>query len=304
LIKLPQPDIIIVGHPGYFRVHLAWVLRRIFCKKAKLVYDVFIPLYEALVEDRELVSPGTFLAWLLHRFEKSCCRITDLNLIDTNIHAQYLIHTFGLCPEKVARIFVGATIKDHFESSFEIKPQKFNILFVGTYIPLHGIDVILSAARILADRPEIKFVLVGSGQLRSHMGRLTLEWKLKNVEFVDWVAPEHLYAFIRNHDLSLGIFGTTPKTKRVIPSKIFDICKAGVPFITSDSPAIREAFSHCENAYLIPAGNAPALAKAILHLHGSPDLRKQLAVGAGQTDRAMFSLNCLGNALLSNIHNI
>lgn len=298
-VRSPCVDAVIVGHPGYFHVHLAWLLRFFFQRRALLVYDVFIPLYEMLIKDRELLKSDSLFARLLRRFERSCCRYADLCLIDTEDHCRYLIEEYGLSPEEVVRIFVGSTIDQQFESPRISSSETFRVLFVGTYIPLHGVDVILKAARYLADDPDIRFFLVGSGQLREKMESMARKWGLSNVTFQDWISTEHLGAFIRSFDLSLGIFGITPKTARVIPSKIYDICAAGVPFITADTPAIREVFHHGENAYLIPADNPEVLAEAILRLKTDQDIRKSIAEGARQTGESIFSLKEIGNDLIN-----
>ncbi len=297
----PRVDAVIVGHPGYFHIHLAWFLRFLFQRRAILVYDVFIPLYEMLIEDRELLKSDGLFARLLRRFERSCCRYADLCLIDTDEHRRYLIEEYGLSSEKVIRIFVGSTIDQQSESPRVSSSETFRTLFVGTYIPLHGVDVILEAARYLAGDPNIRFLLVGSGQLREEMESMARKRGLSQVVFQDWIPTEDLGAFIRSFDLSLGIFGITPKTARVIPSKIYDICATGIPFITADTPAIREVFHHGENAYLIPAGNPFALAEAILRLKTDHDLRKSIAEGARQTGESIFSLERIASDLVTAI---
>lgn len=295
----PRVDAVIVGHPGYFHIHLAWFLRFLFQRRVVLVYDVFIPLYEMLIEDRGLLKSDSLFARLIHQFERSCCRYADLCLIDTEEHCQYIVKEYSLFPEKVSRIFVGSTIDQNFDSPRVVSHEIFRILFVGTYIPLHGIDIILKAIRYLAGDPDIRFSLVGSGQLREKMESLARKWEFSNVMFQDWIPTEHLGAFIRSFDLSLGIFGITPKTARVIPSKIYDICAAGVPFITADTPAVREVFKHGENAYLIPAGNPEALAEAIRYLKANRNLRDKIAEGARQTGEGIFSLKEIGNDLIN-----
>ena len=298
-VRSPRVDAVIVGHPGYFHVHLAWLLCFFFQRRALLVYDVFIPLYEMLIEDRELLKSDSLFAQLLRRFERSCCRYANLCLIDTENHCRYLIEEYGLSPEEVVRIFVGSTIDQQFESPRVSSSETFRVLFVGTYIPLHGVDVILEAARYLAGDLDIRFSLVGSGQLREKMKSIAQKWGLSNVVFHDWIPTEYLGAFIRSFDLSLGIFGITPKTARVIPSKIYDICAAGVPFVTADTPAIREVFHHGKNAYLIPPGNQEALAEAIRHLKANRNLRDKIAEGARQTGESIFSLKEIGNDLIN-----
>jgi glycosyltransferase involved in cell wall biosynthesis len=298
-IHSPQVDIIIVGHPGYFHIHLARILRLLFRKQAVLVYDIFIPLYEALVEDRKLIKQSSLLGRLLYRFEKSCCRCADLCLIDTREHCRYISRQYDLPPDKISRLFVGATIDQPIESPQIAVHENLRVLFVGTYIPLHGIDVILNAARHLKNDSDIIFTLVGSGQLRKKMENMAHQWKLTNIIFKDWIATEQLGAFIQSFDLSLGIFGMTPKTSRVIPSKIFDICASGVPFITADSPAIREVFSHGKNAYLVSPGNPKELADAICALKTNPELGKILGKGAKQIGKYVFSLKKLGDDFLN-----
>lgn len=300
-IHSPQVDIIIVGHPGNFHIHLAWLLRFLFQKKAILVYDIFIPLYEALVEDRKLIKQSSLLGHLLYRFEKSCCRRADLCTIDTLEHCRYISRKYDLPPNKISRLFVGTTIEKPIESPQIAVHENFRVLFVGTYIPLHGVDVILNSARHLKNDPEIVFTLVGSGQLRKKMETLSNHWKLKNVIFKNWIATEQLGAFIQSFDLSLGIFGTTPKTSRVIPSKIFDICASGVPFITADSPAIREVFSHGKNAYLVSPGDPKELADAICTLKTDPKLRKIISGGAKQTWNGLFALKKIGEDFLTSV---
>lgn len=301
-MRSPRVDAVIVGHPGYFHIHLAWFLRFLFQRQATLVYDVFIPLYEMLIEDRQLVKSSGLFARLLHRFEGSCCRFADLCLIDTDEHRRYLIKEYGLFSERVVRVFVGPTVGQQFESFRVSHSETFKVLFVGTYIPLHGVDVILKAAQYLAESdPDIHFSLVGSGQLREKIEGTARERGLSNVTFQDWIPTEDLGASIRSFDLSLGIFGVTPKTARVIPSKIYDICAAGVPFITADTPAIREVFSHRKNAYLIPAGNPSALADAISHLKANRDLGDKIALGARQTVKSIFSLKKIAGDLVTAI---
>jgi glycosyltransferase involved in cell wall biosynthesis len=303
-IRSPRVDAMIVGHPGYFHIHLARFLLFLFRRQTVLVYDVFIPLYEMLIEDRGLLKPDSLFARLINRFERSCCRNADLCLLDTQEHCKYIIKEYGLSHEKVSRIFVGSTIDQNFDSSRIDSQETFKILFVGTYIPLHGIDIILNAIQYLADDPDMHFSFVGSGQLRKSMESSARAQGFSNISFQDWIPTEHLGAFIRSFDLSLGIFGITPKTARVIPCKVYDICAAGVPFITADTPAVREVFRHGENAYLIPAGKPEALADAIRYLKADRNLRNKIAEGARQTGKGIFSLKKIGNDLVNQIYKI
>ena len=121
------------------------------------------------------------------------------------------------------RVFVGSTLQQwarEFDATLE--DRKFGIVFVGTYIPLHGIETILKAAEKLLPRSDIEFTLVGGGQLKDEMKSYALSHHLDNVKFIDWIDTEDLPGFMQEFDLALGVFGSTEKTQRVIATKIFD----------------------------------------------------------------------------------
>lgn len=93
--------------------------------------------------------------------------------------------------------------------------------------------------------------------------------------------------------ICLGIFGTTPKAARVIPNKVFDALAIGRPVITSDTPAIREAFIHGENIWVVPAGDEKALAEAIITLKNDKALREHLAVNGYTLFKERFSIESI-----------
>src|SRR2546423_614129 len=87
-------------------------------------------------------------------------------------------------------------------------------LFVGKLIPLHGLETILEAARLV---PDLHFNVVGSGQLQPLLQRD----RPANVGWTTWLVYEQLPAVLRGSKAALGIFGTPPKAARVIPNKAF-----------------------------------------------------------------------------------
>jgi glycosyltransferase involved in cell wall biosynthesis len=289
-LKTPAVDAVIVGHPGYFHIHLARLLRFLIRRRLLLIYDAFIPLHEALVEDRGLFPPGSLFSRLLHAFEASCLRIADICLVDTDAHQRYLSQEFDLHPGKIKVVRVGATIPSLYPEPAPTRIERdFKVVFAGTLIPLQGVDVILEAAYLLREHAQIAFCVVGSGQLEKAMRELAAHRGLSRVTFTGWLPTDRLGDMLRSHHLSLGIFGTTPKAGRVIPSKIYDICAAGMAFVSADTPAMREVFTHLENAFLVPAGSPRDLADAILRLKSDHELRSRLAEGAFQAGRVVFS---------------
>ena len=169
----------------------------------------------------------------------------------------------GLASNTLGYVWVGAE-RSFFESATRQRKKEFlQVLFYGQFIPLHGIDTIIEAARILQD-PQIRWTLIGRGQEASRIRALIAQTPLPTLHWVDWIAYDKLHEWIASADICLGIFGTSEKAASVIPNKVFQIIASGCPLITRDSSAIRELLGGASPGIrLIPAGDARALAEAI-----------------------------------------
>jgi glycosyltransferase involved in cell wall biosynthesis len=265
--KSPAPDVVIVGYLGQLDVLLLSPFARL--RGVPVVWDQFISLYDTVVQDRRRLSRSHPLARALYAWEWAACRAADCVLMDTQAHAAYIAETFGLRRERVASVWVGAEV-----SAFPARRRSggagiWTVLFYGQLIPLHGVETILRAARLLRDRP-IRFVLIGSGQDEPLVRRLLAEEPLSNLEWQPWVEYERLIDSIGDADVCLGIFGGTDKASRVIPNKIFQAVAANRPLITRDSPAIRELLrGDIDGVRLVPPADAQALADALVSMFDS-----------------------------------
>src|SRR5262249_31735141 len=147
-------------------------------------------------------------------------------------------------------------------------------------------DTILEAAR---RAPELRFRVVGSGQLES-----LLERRPDNVEWRAWIDYERLPDELRATGSALGIFGTSAEAKRVIPNKVCQALACGAPVVTAETPAIRELLTHEEGALLVPPGDPDALAEALRRLAGDPELARRIAAGGLEAYREQASEAILG----------
>jgi glycosyltransferase involved in cell wall biosynthesis len=230
-----------------------------------VVWDQFISLYNTVVEDRKTLSRRHPLARALYAWEWLACRAADRVLMDTRAHAEYVRRLYGLEPGRVDSVWVGVESSLFPPGSAEPRPddEPFTVLFYGQLIPLHGVETIVEAARLLRDAP-IRFVLIGSGQEEPRVRHMLEQDPLERLEWMPWVEYEELAGWIHRADVCLGIFGATEKAARVIPNKVFQILSARRPLITRDSPAIRELLGDEESgATLVPPADPAALAAAI-----------------------------------------
>ena len=172
----------------------------------------------------------------------------------------------------------------------------FRVLFVGKFIPLHGLPFMMEAANLLKDVPDIVFHFVGSGQLTDEINETARRLDLKNVRFTDWIPYEQIHRFLQGWGVCLGIFGTSDKAVRVIPGKVFVALSAGMAVITADSPAIRELLTDGESALLCRRGDPEALAGAIRRLHGDRELLRRIAEGGSRVYLEKASVEPIGRS--------
>ncbi len=174
--------------------------------------------------------------------------------------------------------------------------NELRVLFYGKFTPLHGIDTILQAAKLLEDQEEIRFEVIGSGQLSAEMNALAAKLDLRNVDFIPWVPFERLPERIAAADIFLGIFGGTTKAARVIPNKVFQGMAMGAAIVTRDSPAIQRVLSDDGSALLVPPADPTALAGAVLRMR-DPVLRANLSRGSRLAFEKTGSLDALAERL-------
>jgi glycosyltransferase involved in cell wall biosynthesis len=161
-------------------------------------------------------------------------------------------------------------------------------VFCGSFMPLHGADVIVRAAALLADRPEIRVVLVGGGQTKPATEDLARSLGCRNVSFVDARYGDALREILCGADVLLGVFGSSEKAMVVVPNKVVDALALGKPMITGGTPAIRRLLDPTQ-IRTVPPGDVAELADAIVALHDDATERARLGRAARRAYEDLFS---------------
>jgi len=285
--RVPQHDLMFVGYPGHPDIFLARLLSWI--RGVPLVFDVFISLYDTLVEDRQVVRAGTSKSWLLFQLDRWSCRLADLVLLDTDSHIDYFGRQFGLERRKFLRISVGADDRFFYRESNDLRPKgKFTVFHYSKFAPMHGVPYILEAAKKLESESDIEFLIVGVGQIKDEIDRVLSDLKLRNVRRVEWMSPDRLRKSIARAGATLGVFGNTPKAGRVIPNKIYQCMAVGSAIITGDGEGVRELLTDGESVVLCPMGDTDSIVEAILKVKKDPGLRTKLT----ENSRRVFQEHC------------
>lgn len=300
LAERPRFDVMIVGYTGQMDVFLARLLTG-----KKIVLDAFISLTDTIITDRGMYKRGGMAERLLRLLDRTSCKLADRVLLDTNEHIDYFVREMDLNRDKFIRVLVGEddTLFTPDEAADDKKNDKaLEVLFFGTYLPLHGVSQIIKAAAELTSEPGIRFKLIGSGPELESAQSLAGELGCNNIEFItEWKGCNDLKSEIAQADVCLGIFGSGPKAMRVIPCKVYACLAMRKPIITSDTPAARELLVHEDNAMLVHASSPSSIAAAILKLKKDPGMRSKIAQSALRTFRAHAAPKVIGERLLEDL---
>jgi glycosyltransferase involved in cell wall biosynthesis len=269
--RLPRPDAVLVPEFRHKDVPLARLLATL--RGAALVVDPLVSRYDTKIDDWGSAGPASLQADHNRRIDRAAVRFADLLLCDTGAHALYFQRRYRVPLERTAIVPVGFD-DVVFQPLPPPPPAPFRVAFFGSYLPLHGIETIVEAARRLG-RHDVRFLLVGRGQTFPAVAALQRQGVA--LELVPPLSPVALVERLRASHVLLGIFGTTPKAARVVPNKVYQGMALARAVISADTPALREFFVPEQHLLAVPPGDGAALAAAILRLRADPALREQLA---------------------------
>jgi glycosyltransferase involved in cell wall biosynthesis len=294
-IRRPDYD---VCFAGFYGQPLAIALSLL--QRKPIVLDAYVSTYDTLCEDRRWFSPRSPAGRLAYWLDRRSCVGARRVVTDTLAHARYFQETFHLPQDKFAPIYVGCD-----EALFYPRGQthrdssRIEVFYYGSYLPLHGTDVIVQAAALLRSRPDIHFTLGGTGARRTAIQHQISEMGLANVDLKDWIPFDQLPDYIARASICLGgHFSTVTKATRVISTKTFQFIAMQKPTIVGDNLATREVFAHGEHVYMVPMGSPAALAEVIQDLADDPALRRRLASGGHDVFQRRFSVRAIADSLM------
>lgn len=268
-MKTPRPDVVIVGYLGHFDVLLA----RLRFPRALIALDYLIS-GASTAADRGVGS--TAIRRMLGALDRLALAAADLIIVDTPAQRDRLPAT--AVPRAVV-VPVGAT-----GSWFRQPPPgasaRLSVVFYGLFTPLQGTVTIGQALASLANDP-IDVTMIGTGQ-DYEACRLAAEANT-NVKWIDWAPGDDLPEIVRNHEVCLGIFGTSSKAQRVVPTKAFQGAAAGCVVVTSDTPVQRETLG--DAARFVQPGHPEDLARALRGLAEGEDVAPSRQQAYGWADQ-------------------
>ncbi len=275
-------------------------LLKLFCLlfNKKIIFDPYISRYNTRIEDRKLYSKNHLQALICKWQDWSSCVFSDYLIFDTQEHQQYFFSRYNLKkPYSIIPISVDENIFLPIKQ-YKIK-NPLQVLFYGTYIPLHGIEHILKTIAEIKSKSTMQFTLIGSGQTFKQMQALAKKLTLSPSIFHKEIAIKNLVNKINHSDICLGIFDDGIKASQVVPNKVVQYAALGKCIITRESDSVKTYFHHNKNIIFVPPANSEAMTQTLLELEKNISKINDIGKNAGQVFQNNFSEKVLLNKMSS-----
>ena len=228
-----------------------------FQKNIPIIFDPLISSWDKKINEQSKYKKTSKESLSLKKKESTLFNKSNLLVADTEAHKKFFIKEFKIPEKKIFVINVGAEEKIFFPNK-KIVVSNQDILFYGSFLELHGVKVIIDAAKILKDE-SIKWTLIGDFK------KIKPKDLPLNISFESTMNIKKLAFKINKATLLLGIFSSSEKANNVIPNKVFQSLACGKTVITRYADAYPKSFFKKNMGIFFVKPNDPmALAQQVL----------------------------------------
>ncbi len=183
----------------------------------------------------------------------------------------------GVPAERIEVIYPGVDAAWYRPDDATPRAERPTFLYVGRLKRYKGVDIALRALwTVRRTRPDVTLEIAGQGDDRARLERMARAIGLGDaVRFLGFVPEDEKRRLLRR---AWAVVFPSPKEGWGISNVEAAAC--GTAALASDSPGLRESVRHGVTGYLVPHGDADALAERMLALAADPGLVARLGRAA------------------------
>src|SRR5665647_2452395 len=226
----------------------------------------------------------------LSKLEVETAKKATIIVTISNYSLKKIQKYYGIEQSKVRIVPNGVDIEKFKPMDTTAVRQKFGlgnelcVLFVGSLIPRKGLPFLVEAAKkVVKDRADTKFLIVGDGPLRNQLSDSLKTANLSgNFKFFGNLKDDVLPAIYNCADLFV-----LPSIQEGQGIVLLEAQASGKPLVAFDVGGVNEAVQNQETGLLVEGGNIEALADALLKLLTDKTLMEKM----GSNGRKFVSEN-------------
>jgi colanic acid biosynthesis glycosyl transferase WcaI len=159
------------------------------------------------------------------------------------------------------------TAPSPYRAEFELTDKEFVVLYAGAIGAKQGVGLLIDAARLLADRRDIVFVVAGDGPMRSTLEEAAKS--LPNLRVKPFQPEERFSDFLGLADLHV-LPQERGAADLLLPSKLGGMLASGRRILVTADEGTELALFLGDSCVFVPPGDAGALAMAITRQAETP----------------------------------
>ena len=235
-----------------------WAHRR----GVKVLFDPMISAWDKKVLEQRKWRADEPRAQRLYAHETVLMNAPDMVTWDTSCHLEFCARTFNVPRERLRVLLTGTDETVFRPQADDAAPSTgpFRVLYHGAYLPLHGTEYIVEAAR-MTEGEGIQWDFLGWGAYKAATEAKAAG--ISNIRFLDKVPYVDVPKVICAHDVVLGVFGTTEKASRVIGNKVYECMACARPTVNEFCTGYPPEAKACRAIKFVPPGDARAIADAV-----------------------------------------
>ena len=152
----------------------------------------------------------------------------------------------------------------------------FNVMYGGNIGLAQALDVLPETASLLADLPEVQFIVIGDGVERLRLEQIAADNGLRNLRFLGTRPSDRMVNYYAWADVLLLHLMSNPAYDITIPSKTYSYLASGRPILAAAAGDVATLVGKYDVGVVVPPQNPKALADAIRQLYAMPKSRLEL----------------------------
>jgi glycosyltransferase involved in cell wall biosynthesis len=224
-------------------------------------------------------------AFVLTMFERLMSRITDLVIANAESVKEYVSRIHRIAASRIHVIYNGISMdriaQGAVSAAAGVASDRWGVgprtvTMIASLTPKKDHATFLAAARIVrSELPETRFLVVGDGPLRQE-----LEARVREMEIEDSVLftgeVDDTAALLAAIDVSV-----LTSLKEGCSNSVIESMAAGKPVVATRVGGNPELVEDGVTGFVVPAGDAHAVARRVIELLSNPELRRRMGE-AGQ----------------------
>lgn len=241
--------------------------------KCKLVYDS-----HEINTDNYTGKKNRFLKVYYQAMEKRLVHKIDLMISVSNAASDYFAQEYHI---QKPMVITNCALASENISQPVAKNAGFEVLNHGGFYAGRGYDLMVEAAPLLQEYPEIKLALRGFGSIENQLHKRAEDLNVTNIIFYPKVKVEELIPLASGSMVGVAI--TEPiclNFKLSVSNKLFEYAAAGLPVIMSDIPEHRYLNEKYGIGIILEENTPACFAEAVKKLYSDRDFYNSCAKGA------------------------